>query len=98
MLEGLAPGEKVAAAGAFLIDAESRINPGAAPAAPASDPPEADGRRPRPVRRRSRPQASTGIEPNGGRAMIESIIEWSIRNRFLVILASLVLGVAGFRA
>jgi Cu(I)/Ag(I) efflux system membrane protein CusA/SilA len=30
--------------------------------------------------------------------MIESIIEWSVRNRFLVILASLVLGVAGFRA
>ena len=34
VLEGLAPGEKVAAAGAFLIDAESRLNPGAAPAAP----------------------------------------------------------------
>lgn len=32
VLEGLAPGEKVAAAGAFLIDAESRINPGTAPA------------------------------------------------------------------
>src|SRR3954465_7767536 len=30
--------------------------------------------------------------------MIESIIEWSIRNRFIVILASLVLGIAGFRA
>src|SRR3954449_9015311 len=30
--------------------------------------------------------------------MIESIIEWSIRNHYLVILASLVLGVAGFRA
>src|SRR3954466_1907329 len=30
--------------------------------------------------------------------MIESIIEWSIRNRFLVILAALVVGVAGFRA
>ncbi|WP_422929781.1 efflux RND transporter permease subunit [Singulisphaera sp. PoT] len=30
--------------------------------------------------------------------MIEGIIEWSIRNRFLVILASLALGVAGFRA
>jgi len=30
--------------------------------------------------------------------MIESIIEWSIRNRYLVILASLVLGVAGVRA
>src|SRR5512135_373364 len=30
--------------------------------------------------------------------MIESIIEWSIRNRLIVILASLVLGVAGFRA
>ena len=28
VLEGLLPGEKVAAAGAFLIDAESRINPG----------------------------------------------------------------------
>src|SRR5262249_52585486 len=27
VLEGLAPGDKVAAAGAFLIDAESRINP-----------------------------------------------------------------------
>ena len=34
VLEGLAPGERVAAAGAFLIDAESRINPGAAPATP----------------------------------------------------------------
>ncbi len=34
MLEGLAPGERVASAGAFLIDAESRINPGAAPATP----------------------------------------------------------------
>ena len=30
--------------------------------------------------------------------MIESIIEWSIRNRLLVILASTVLGVAGLRA
>ena len=39
VLEGLAPGEKVAATGAFLIDAESRINPGTAPAATA--PPKA---------------------------------------------------------
>lgn len=30
--------------------------------------------------------------------MIEGIVEWSIRNRFLVILASIVVGVAGFRA
>ncbi|AGA26832.1 efflux RND transporter permease subunit [Singulisphaera acidiphila] len=30
--------------------------------------------------------------------MIEGIIEWSIRNRFLVILASIVIGIAGFRA
>ncbi len=30
--------------------------------------------------------------------MIESIIEWSIRNRYLVILASLALGLAGVRA
>jgi Cu(I)/Ag(I) efflux system membrane fusion protein len=29
VLEGLAPGEKVAAAGAFLIDAETRLNPAA---------------------------------------------------------------------
>jgi Cu(I)/Ag(I) efflux system membrane fusion protein len=31
VLDGLVAGQKVAAAGAFLIDAESRINPGAAP-------------------------------------------------------------------
>ena len=47
VLEGLAPGEKVAAAGAFLIDAESRINPGAAPAAPGIAPPKAAGTPPR---------------------------------------------------
>ncbi|WP_435007604.1 efflux RND transporter periplasmic adaptor subunit [Tundrisphaera lichenicola] len=34
VLEGLAPGEKVAEAGAFLLDAETRLNAGAAPAAP----------------------------------------------------------------
>jgi Cu(I)/Ag(I) efflux system membrane fusion protein len=44
VLEGLSPGEKVAAKGAFLIDAESRLNPAAAPAAPGSDrPSRADG-------------------------------------------------------
>jgi Cu(I)/Ag(I) efflux system membrane fusion protein len=32
VLDGLSAGEKVAAAGAFLIDAESRINPSIAPA------------------------------------------------------------------
>jgi membrane fusion protein, copper/silver efflux system len=32
VLEGLAPGERVAAKGAFLIDAESRLNPATAPA------------------------------------------------------------------
>ena len=41
VLEGLAPGEKVAAAGTFLIDAESRLNPGTSsggtPPAPAGD-------------------------------------------------------------
>lgn len=30
--------------------------------------------------------------------MIEGVVEWSIRNRFLVILASIAVGVAGFRA
>ena len=46
VLDGLSPGEKVASAGTFLIDAESRINPSNAPAtarmdgstAPAGDP------------------------------------------------------------
>jgi Cu(I)/Ag(I) efflux system membrane fusion protein len=38
VLEGLAPGEKVAAKGAFLIDAESRLNPSTAPADAASRP------------------------------------------------------------
>ncbi len=38
VLEGLAPGERVAATGAFLIDAESRINPGTAPASPEASP------------------------------------------------------------
>ncbi|MBV8270249.1 MAG: efflux RND transporter periplasmic adaptor subunit, partial [Planctomycetaceae bacterium] len=48
VLEGLAPGEKVAAAGAFLIDAESRINPGAAPANPGEGgPPKAGMTQPR---------------------------------------------------
>ena len=44
VIEGLAPGEKVASAGAFLIDAESRLNGGAAPAGPAEvAPPKAGG-------------------------------------------------------
>ena len=36
VLEGLSSGERVAAAGAFLIDAESRLNPATAPAEPRS--------------------------------------------------------------
>ena len=40
VLDGLAPGETVAAAGAFLIDAESRLNPAPPPPPPPpSDPP-----------------------------------------------------------
>jgi Cu(I)/Ag(I) efflux system membrane fusion protein len=42
VLEGLAPGERVAVDGAFLIDAESRINPGAVPVAPGGAPKAAD--------------------------------------------------------
>jgi membrane fusion protein, copper/silver efflux system len=41
VLDGLVLGEKVAARGAFLIDAESRINPGARPAAAAKSVPSA---------------------------------------------------------
>jgi Cu(I)/Ag(I) efflux system membrane fusion protein len=56
VLEGLVPGERVAAGGAFLIDAESRINPGAVPAGPGDRtppkpgevvPPRAGGKPPR---------------------------------------------------
>ena len=52
VLEGLAPGEKVAAAGAFLIDAESRINPGAAPAPakPSENPTPTPKAEPLPIR------------------------------------------------
>jgi membrane fusion protein, copper/silver efflux system len=38
VLEGLSPGETVAAAGAFLIDAESRLNPAALEMTPAVEP------------------------------------------------------------
>ena len=50
VLEGLAPGEKVAATGAFLIDAESRINPATRgdAAEPASPPPPAPAPAPAP--------------------------------------------------
>jgi Cu(I)/Ag(I) efflux system membrane fusion protein len=34
VLEGLSPGDRVAVNGAFLIDAESRLNPGTRPAEP----------------------------------------------------------------
>jgi Cu(I)/Ag(I) efflux system membrane fusion protein len=48
VLEGLAPGDRVATKGAFLIDAESRLNPAAAPADPgAKEPPRADAPAPR---------------------------------------------------
>ena len=41
VLDGLAPGENVAATGAFLIDAESRLNPATGvAAAPGRDAPE----------------------------------------------------------
>jgi Cu(I)/Ag(I) efflux system membrane fusion protein len=38
VLEGLSPGDRVAVAGAFLIDAESRLDPGTGPAEPAVGP------------------------------------------------------------
>jgi Cu(I)/Ag(I) efflux system membrane fusion protein len=48
VLEGLAPGDRVATKGAFLIDAESRLNPATAPTAPAAkEVPRANGPPPR---------------------------------------------------
>jgi membrane fusion protein, copper/silver efflux system len=47
VLEGLALGEKIAAAGAFLIDAESRLNPGAAPASTGDPAPSKAGEPPK---------------------------------------------------
>jgi Cu(I)/Ag(I) efflux system membrane fusion protein len=43
VLEGLAPGETVAAKGAFLIDAESRLNPATRPADSAGNDPSRTG-------------------------------------------------------
>ena len=47
VLDGLAPGEKVAAAGSFLIDAESRINPTTAPTPPVGNVPSKAGESPK---------------------------------------------------
>jgi Cu(I)/Ag(I) efflux system membrane fusion protein len=52
VLAGLAPGERVAAAGAFLIDAESRLNPATRGAAP-------------PRRDVSEPHSKTSRRPDG---------------------------------
>ena len=91
VLEGLAPGEKVAAAGAFLIDAESRLNPAAAPtqSSHVADDAGRESLRKRP--RLANPAHPSALSRSGVRTMIESIIEWSIRNRMLVILAAIVL-------
>jgi Cu(I)/Ag(I) efflux system membrane fusion protein len=43
VVDGLAPGEKVAASGAFLIDAESRLNPSSGPASPGEAAPPRSG-------------------------------------------------------
>ena len=58
VLEGLAQGDRVAAAGSFLIDAESRLNPAAPapePAAPAAPEPEVKQRAKSPVRSAAAP-------------------------------------------
>ncbi len=96
VLEGLAPGEKVAARRRLPDRRREPAQPG--------DPRPIDVRRTRHsslaavAPEAPAGDASTAIEPGEEKAMIESIIEWSIRNRFLVILASLALGVAGVRA
>ncbi len=61
VLEGLAPGEKVVAAGAFLVDAESRLNPSSRPAASKDD--EAPPDEPAPVRG---PMAAAGHDHQTG--------------------------------
>lgn len=54
VIEGLLPGDRVAAAGAFLIDAETRLNPAAATAYfGASDGPASSGKQPSAVNSRS---------------------------------------------
>jgi Cu(I)/Ag(I) efflux system membrane fusion protein len=64
VLEGLAPGEKVATTGAFLIDAESRINPGAAPAGRDAGAPAEDGES-SPAKRVGAPPRSAAATPQG---------------------------------
>ena len=60
VLDGLAPGDRVAAAGAFLIDAESRLNPGPAPAPAAAPSPPAPAGPPRPA-----PPAARSADASG---------------------------------
>jgi Cu(I)/Ag(I) efflux system membrane fusion protein len=55
VLEGLDPGEKVVAKGAFLIDAESRLNPATAPATSGSPKPSRAGDPP--------PRAAVATDP-----------------------------------
>jgi Cu(I)/Ag(I) efflux system membrane fusion protein len=72
VLEGLAPGEKVATTGAFLIDAESRINPGAVPANPgetaAPPPPPKAGEGDPGKDGESVPPKSVGVPPRSAAA------------------------------
>lgn len=66
VLDGLAPGEKVAAEGAFLIDAESRLNPAPTPPPPpATSPAPAESGEVRPSTGDDRPPR-TAAAPNPG--------------------------------
>jgi Cu(I)/Ag(I) efflux system membrane fusion protein len=66
VIGGLSPGEKVAAAGTFLIDAESRLNGGAAPSGPAGPTPPKAGEPPKaaePAKAVEPPTRSAALSP-----------------------------------
>ena len=66
VLDGLSPGDKVAAAGAFLIDAESRLNPTAVAAPRESPRRRPDKPDPRPLRRCPDRDGTPALSGNGG--------------------------------
>ena len=74
VLTGLKAGDRVATAGAFLVDAENRLNPAAAAQYFGA------------AVRRHRRQQEESASALGAVSMIPQIIEYSVRNRFIVLL------------
>jgi Cu(I)/Ag(I) efflux system membrane fusion protein len=66
VLEGLSPGEKVVAAGAFLVDAESRLNPATRGGVQGGEPGPGGPPASAPMAEKSAAVASKHVHPSGG--------------------------------